>query len=159
MDRRALLEASLIKGALQSLGPDHIYAQIATIEARGDLVRLAPDVWTTPSIAACEAALLRAADRPHERAWITPSALEEALGQASHLSQEQREAVDEAARSDGVSIVEAARARAKRLLRGLSLTRPIGPASKYSAWRRAGSLPTNLLGRPGSICRHRPLET
>ena len=79
LDRRRLLEESLIEGALQSLGPDEIYRQIAALEAKRALIRLSPEAWTTPSVAAAEAAMLRAAERPQEREWFTPQALEAAL--------------------------------------------------------------------------------
>lgn len=51
--------------------------------------------------------MLRAADRPQERAWIAPAAVEAALARAAHLSSEQGEAVRHAAGSDGVAILEA----------------------------------------------------
>lgn len=51
--------------------------------------------------------MLRAAERPHERLWIAPAAVEAALAAASHLSPEQGEAVRHAAGSDGVSLCEA----------------------------------------------------
>ena len=60
--------------------------------------------------------MLRAADRPQERQWIAPAAVEAALAAAPHLSAEQREAVAEAARSDGVSVVEAAAGTGKTTL-------------------------------------------
>ena len=116
IDRRGLLEAALFEAALQKLGPDQVYDQIAALEREGKLVPLTRDAWTTPSIAACEASLLRAADRPQERAWFIPEALDAALARAAHLSPEQREAVAEAARSDGVSVIEAGAGTGKTTL-------------------------------------------
>ena len=116
IERRALLEAALAEAALDRLGPDGVYAQIAAHESAGRLAVLAPGKWTTPSIAACEAALLRAAERPQERAWIPQEALEAALARASHLSPEQREAVVSAASHDGVSVIEAGAGTGKTTL-------------------------------------------
>ena len=105
--RYDLLHAGFVEAALRGQGPDVVYEQIAAIEAQGALLRLGPEVWTTPALAACEAALLRAAERPLEREWISAKALDQTLAGAKHLSDEQAEAVREAARDDGVSIVEA----------------------------------------------------
>jgi conjugative relaxase-like TrwC/TraI family protein len=105
--RYVLLEAAFVEAALKGQGPDAVYSRIASLEAEGVLLRLGPEVWTTPEIAACEAALLRAAERPLEREWISPEALNEAILAAPHLSSEQAEATREAGRNDGVSIIEA----------------------------------------------------
>ncbi len=116
IDRRRLLEGALVNAALQKLGPESVYSELARLEANGDLIRLRPDCWTTPTIAGCEAVMLRAADRPQERDWITPEALKAALGEAAHLTTEQREAVRQAARPDGISIVEAGAGTGKTTL-------------------------------------------
>lgn len=107
LGRYDLLQAAFVEAALKGQGPDAVYAEIAAMEVQGTLLRLGPEVWTTPAIAACEAALLRAAERPLEREWISPAALDDALSAAPHLSPEQVEATKEAARQDGVSIIEA----------------------------------------------------
>ena len=107
IDRRRLLEGALVVAALQKLGPDQVYSELARLEADGCLLRLSADCSTTPAVAACEAAMLRAADRPQERDWFKADALAEALARAAYLTLEQHEAVRQAARSDGVSIVEA----------------------------------------------------
>jgi ATP-dependent exoDNAse (exonuclease V) alpha subunit len=60
--------------------------------------------------------MLRAADRPHERDWFGTEALAAALDEAPHLTAEQRDAVREAARPDGVSIVEAGAGTGKTTL-------------------------------------------
>ncbi len=122
---------------MQKRGPEAVYAQLTDLEASGRLLRLAHDAWTTPAIAAVEAAMIRAADRPQERQWITPSALETALRQASHLSREQREATAEAARSDGVSIVEAGAGTGKT-----TLARVIVDASHRSGLKVLGLAPS-----------------
>jgi conjugative relaxase-like TrwC/TraI family protein len=116
IDRRRLLEGALVQAALQKLGPSAVYAELARLEAHGGLLRLSADCWTTPAVAACEAAMLRAADRPQEREWFKADALAAALGQAPDLSQEQHEAVRQAARTDGVSIVEAGAGTGKTTL-------------------------------------------
>src|SRR5208283_1162061 len=106
-DRRSLLERAFVEASLKGQGPDAVYGQIANLEETRALVPLAAEVWTTPSIAACEASLLRAAERPHEREWISPAALEETIAAAAHLSSEQAEAVREVGHNDGVAIIEA----------------------------------------------------
>jgi conjugative relaxase-like TrwC/TraI family protein len=116
IDRRRLLEAGLVEAALQQKGPEAVYEELAELEANGELQRLSADCWTTPAIAACEAAMLRAADRPQEREWFKVDALAAALEQAPHLATEQRDAVREAARTDGVSIIEAGAGTGKTTL-------------------------------------------
>jgi conjugative relaxase-like TrwC/TraI family protein len=116
VDRHRLLEAGLVEAALQRLGPDAVYANLTELERKGDLTPLSSDHWTTPGLAACEAAMLRAADRPHERDWFEAKALAGALEEAPHLSAEQQDAVREAARSDGVSIIEAGAGTGKTTL-------------------------------------------
>lgn len=113
--RTALLQRALELAGLQGLGIAAVVAELAELERDGTLMPLAgaPLVpgahacWTTPSIAACEAAMLRAADRPEERFWIVPTAIEAALAAAPHLSPEQGEAVRHAGGRDGVSVLEA----------------------------------------------------
>ncbi|MGE8131204.1 MobF family relaxase [Methylobacterium sp. NPDC080182] len=113
--RKDLLQRALEVAGVVGLGVDAVEAELAQLERDGTLLRLAdaelvPDAsacWTSPSIAACEAAMLRAADRPLERTWITPEAVEDALTQAHYLSPEQGEAVRHAAGRDGVSLLQA----------------------------------------------------
>ena len=93
-----------------------VYAQLTDLEASGALLRLGDEVWTTPAIAACEAAMLRAADRRQERAWFAPAAVKAALDRAAHLTSEQRDAVISATLADGVSIVEAGAGTGKTTL-------------------------------------------
>ena len=137
IDRRRLLERALIEAALQKQGPEQVYVQLATLEVEGHLLRLSEEAWTTPTIAAVEAAMLRAADRPQECQWISPDALRAALNEAAHLSQEQREAVVEAARSDGVSIIEAGAGTGKT-----TLARVIVDASRRSGLKVVGLAPS-----------------
>jgi hypothetical protein len=116
IERRRLMEAGLVEAALQQQGPEAVYKELAMLEASGDLLRLSADCWTTSAIAACEAAMLRAAHRPQEREWFKQDVLAAAIGQAEHLSSEQREAVLHAARTDGVTIIEAGAGTGKTTL-------------------------------------------
>lgn len=113
--RAALLQASLEEASLHGLGIGAVEAELARLEQDGTLVRLASATlapaqgacWTTPGIAACEAALLRAAERSGERVWIGLEAVTVALAQAPQLAPEQAEAVRSVAGTDGVSLIEA----------------------------------------------------
>ena len=113
--RKDLLQRALELAGVQGLGVDAVGAELARLERDGTLLPLAAAemvpgahaCWTSPGIAACEAAMLRAADRPLERTWITPEAVEAALVRAGHLSPEQGEAVHHTAGPDGVSLLQA----------------------------------------------------
>jgi conjugative relaxase-like TrwC/TraI family protein len=113
--RKDLLQRALEFAGVQGLGVGAVEAELAQLERDGTLLPLAAAeivpganaCWTSPSIAACEAAMLRAADRPLERAWITHEAVDAALARAGHLSPEQGEAVRHAAGPDGVSLLQA----------------------------------------------------
>lgn len=115
LGRAALLQAALEEASLRGLGIEAAEAELAQLERDGRLLPLSPVAldpgqtacWTSPGIAACEAALLRAAERPSEQAWIAPEAVTAALAAATHLSSEQAEAVRQVAGSAGVSILEA----------------------------------------------------
>jgi hypothetical protein len=137
IDRQRLLEGALINAALQKLGPAHVYSELARLEADGELLRLSNTCWTTPAVAACEAAMLRAADRPQERDWFTTDALAGALERAAHLTLEQREAVRLATRSDGVSIIEAGAGTGKT-----TLARALVDAAQQSGLRVVGLAPS-----------------
>lgn len=113
--RKDLLQRALEVAGLAGIGVDAVEAELAQLERDGTLLPLADAAmvpgasacWTSPGIAACEAAMLRAADRPLERVWITPEVVEDALAHAPHLSAEQGEAVRHAAGRDGVSLLQA----------------------------------------------------
>lgn len=113
--RKDLLQRALEVAGLAGIGVDAVEAELAQLERDGALLPLADAAmvpgasacWTSPGIATCEAAMLRAADRPLERTWITPEAVEDALEHAPHLSAEQGEAVRHAAGPDGVSLLQA----------------------------------------------------
>lgn len=113
--RKDLHQRALEVAGVAGIGVDAVEAELGQLERDGTLLPLADAelvpgasaCWTSPGIAACEAAMLRAADRPLERTWITPEAVEDALEHASHLSPEQGEAVRHAAGRDGVSLLQA----------------------------------------------------
>jgi conjugative relaxase-like TrwC/TraI family protein len=115
LTRASLLQGALEEAGLQGQGIAAVEAELEALEREGRLLRLASvgldanqaTCWTSPALAACEAALLRAADRPGERTWITPEAVTIALSAAAHLSPEQAQAVRAVAGSDGVAILEA----------------------------------------------------
>lgn len=111
IDRKSLLQASLELAALDGQALESVMTELATLERDGVLVALGSQprsmCWTTPGIAAAEASMLRAAQRPDERDWIIADAMEAALRAAPHLSDEQREAAQELLTRHGVSIVEA----------------------------------------------------
>jgi conjugative relaxase-like TrwC/TraI family protein len=120
IDRKALLERALIEASLTGVGIDAIDAEIRTFEDQGVLVRLEGqergEAWTTPAIAAAEAALLRSADRPEERVWFRDDAVNQALAAAAHLSAEQHAAVQFSAGRDGVAVIEAGAGTGKTTL-------------------------------------------
>lgn len=113
--RKDLLQCALELAGVQGLGIGVVEAELADLEGDGTLLPLAPAemvpgasaCWTSPGIAACEAAMLRAADRPLERGWIAPEAVTTALARDGRLSPEQAEAVRHAAGPDGVSLLQA----------------------------------------------------
>ncbi|MDX7951245.1 MobF family relaxase [Lichenihabitans sp. Uapishka_5] len=110
--RAALLERALVEAGLQGIGIEPVYNEVAQLEQDGHLLRLGDEAqdgqaWTTPTIANIEAAMLRAANRPAERQWFKPDAVEFALRAAAHLAEEQQKAVRLAASQDGISIIEA----------------------------------------------------
>lgn len=115
LTRASLLQGALEEAGLRGLGIATVEAELEGLERDGCLMRLAcvgldatqAACWTSPALAACEAALLRAADRPQERTWIASEAVTSALSAAAHLSPEQAEAVRAVAEPDGVSILEA----------------------------------------------------
>jgi conjugative relaxase-like TrwC/TraI family protein len=113
--RKDLLQRALEIAGVQGLGIGVVEAELADLERDGTLLPLAAAemvpgasaCWSSPGVAACEAAMLRAADRPLERSWIAPATVATALAQDGRLSAEQAEAVRHAAGPDGVSLLQA----------------------------------------------------
>ncbi|PZN95245.1 MAG: hypothetical protein DCF30_19175 [Hyphomicrobiales bacterium] len=120
IERKDLLQGALEQAGLQELGPDAVMAELAELERNGAMVVLGdearPGRWTTPGIAASEAAMLRAAERPEERDWITSDAVELALTRSPHLSDEQRLALGQSSGREGVAIIEAGAGTGKTTL-------------------------------------------
>ncbi|MHB1103427.1 MAG: AAA family ATPase [Devosia sp.] len=116
IDRQRLLEKAFIEAGLLGLGPDMVYEELSRLEEAGSLLKLDSEHWTTPGLAAIEAAMLRAAARPQERDWFNGEAVKAALAAAPHLSDEQRDAVLHAVRSDGVGAIEAGAGTGKTTL-------------------------------------------
>lgn len=149
--RAALLERALVEAGLQGIGIEPVYNEVAQLEQDGHLLRLGDEardgqIWTTPSIATVEAAMLRAANRPIERQWFKPDAVEFALRAAAHLAEEQQKAVRLAASQDGISIIEAGAGTGKT-----TAAKAIRDAADRSGLKVVGLSPSwvaaNELGR------------
>jgi ATP-dependent exoDNAse (exonuclease V) alpha subunit len=106
-----LLLGSLVEASRAGISVDRVRTELQHLEQNGTLLQLAgeerAECWTTPSIAAVEASLLRGADRLDERDWFKIKALDAALANAPHLAEEQALAVRFSANRDGVAICEA----------------------------------------------------
>lgn len=111
IERRTLLQRAFEIASLDGEGPELVMAELAALERDGALIVLGSEErsmrWTTPAIAQCEAAMLRAASRRDERDWITSEAMNTSLALAPHLTEEQQDAARELTARDGVTIVEA----------------------------------------------------
>ncbi|WP_439924924.1 AAA family ATPase [Nitrobacter sp. JJSN] len=139
--RKELLHSALVEASFLAVGIDQVWAELHSYEARGILRRLAgkerTECWTTASIAAAEARLLRAADRSDEHDWFRADALETALANAPHLAEEQAHAVRFSANRDGVAICEAPAGTGKTIL-----TRALVEAAHRSGLKVLGLTPT-----------------
>jgi len=139
--RKDLLHRALVEATFLAVGIDQVRAELQSYEERGILVRLAgeerAECWTTPSIAATEASLLRSADRPNEHHWFRSDALETALANAPHLSEEQAQAIRFSANRDGVAICEAPAGTGKTVL-----TRSLVESAQRSGLTVLGLTPT-----------------
>jgi conjugative relaxase-like TrwC/TraI family protein len=139
--RKDLLHGALAEASIRAVGLDDVWEELKSYEARGSLVPLAgkerEECWTTPSIAAAEASLLRAADRLDESDWFRSDALETALANAPHLSEEQADAIRFSANRDGVAICEAAAGTGKTVL-----TRALVESAQRSGLTELGLTPT-----------------
>lgn len=165
LGRAALLQAALEEASLRGLGIQAVEAELTELEHDGRLIPLSTVAldpgqhacWMSPGLAACEAALLRAAERLGERVWIAPEAVAAALAAAPHLSAEQAEAVRQVAGSDGVSILEAGAgtgktttAQALVLAATRSKLRVIGLAPSWVAadeLARSAGIPAQVIAR------------
>ncbi len=91
--------------------------------------------------------MLRSANRPAEREWVTAPAGLAALERAPHLSDEQRDAVRRAATPDGISVIEAGAGTGKT-----TAARTIADAAHAAGLRVVGLAPSwvaaDELGRP-----------
>lgn len=131
ISRKDLLLDAFVEASRAGIDIDQVWTELRSCEDRKALCRLAGDergeCWTTPSIAATEAELLRAADRPNERDWFVPAAVEAAIASEPHLSEEQAQAIRVATNRDGVSVCDAPAGSGKT-----TLTRTLVEAARLS---------------------------
>ncbi|WP_342111681.1 MobF family relaxase [Methylobacterium sp. SI9] len=110
LTRRSLIERALDEAALQGLGLAAVRDELAELERSGQLVRLVQAereaCWTTPGIAATEAALLRAADRPAAERVVPAPVVDAVLATAS-VAEEQKAALRHVSGAAAVSVLEA----------------------------------------------------
>jgi hypothetical protein len=141
ISRKELLLGALVEASFSAVSVDQVWAEIQSYEQRGILIKLAgeerAECWTTPSIAASEARLLRAADRSDERDWFRQDAVEAALADAPHLSEEQAHAIRFSANRDGVAICEAPAGTGKTVM-----ARALVEAAQRSGLKILGLSPT-----------------
>lgn len=139
--RKELLRGALVEAGISAVGIDNVWAELRSYEEEGILRRLAgeerADCWTTPTIAAAEASLLRAADRLDEKDWFRLDALEAALTNAPYLSEEQVNAIRFAANRDGVAICEAPAGTGKTVM-----TKALVEAAQRGGLKCLGLTPT-----------------
>lgn len=139
--RKELLQGALVEAAILGVGIDPVLAELQSYEQNGILHRLAgkerANCWTTPSIAAAEASLLRAANRLDEQDWFRPDELEAALTNAPYLSHEQTKAIRFSANRDGVVICEAPAGTGKTVM-----TQALVDAAHRSDLKVLGLTPT-----------------
>src|SRR5665647_1511243 len=124
LTRKTLLHRSFVEASLQGQAIRTVYGEISDLEAAGKLVRLdqhkAGQHWTTATIAAEEAKLLRLVQERPRGSWFCPEAVEAALQAASYLSDEQRTAIRHATSSEPTCILEAGAGTGKTtLIRGV----------------------------------------
>lgn len=141
LSRTELLRASLVEAALHSQNVDETYAELMNLENARYLLKLGnshlTSHWTAPVIASREASLLRAADRSEERDWFSSEILLDCLRAATHLSNEQKDAVRFACNRDGVAICEAASGTGKT-----TIARVLVEAAEKSGLSVLGLAPT-----------------
>ncbi len=129
--RKALLHRALVEASLQGTGIESVYAGIADIQSSGKIVRLNENElaqhWTTAAIAAEEAKLLRLVKERVSGSWFRTEAVETALKNAPHLSEEQCQAIRLATSTDPTIVLEAGAGTGKT-----TLTKVIVDAAKKS---------------------------
>jgi conjugative relaxase-like TrwC/TraI family protein len=124
LTRKSLLHRSFVEASLQGQTIETVYAEISDLESTGKLARLdrhkAGQHWTTATIAAEEAKLLRLVQKRPRRSSFRPEAVETVLEAAPYLSDEQRRAVRHATSSEPTCILEAGAGTGKTtLIRGV----------------------------------------
>lgn len=137
VDRKDLLRTALVEAASIGTSIGEVRAEIDALEKTGHLVRLDAEHWTTPAIAAAEARLVEAVDRPDERRWFRPAAVETALAAAQHLSAEQRDAVIECTGRAGAAVLEAGAGTGKT-----TMAKALVEAARGSGLRVLGLAPS-----------------
>ena len=141
ISRKDLILSAFVKASLTGIAPDSVRQEIDSSERAGVLLALskrhADYCWTTAAIAETEARLLRQADRADENDWFSTEAVEAALTEAPHLSDEQQKAIRHATSRDGVSICEAGAGTGKT-----TLTRALVDAARRSRLTVLGVAPT-----------------
>lgn len=141
VSRKELLLRALVEASMVGAGIDQVRAELESHEQSGTLLRLAgedrAECWTTPTIAASEASLLRAANRLGEQDWFRAEALDAALADAPHLSDEQVQAIRLAANRDGAVICEAPAGTGKT-----TMARVLVDAAHRSGLKTLGLSPT-----------------
>ncbi len=141
ISRKELLLGALVEATFGAVSIDKVRAELQSYEQRGILRRLVGkergECWTTPSIAATEASLLRAADRHDEHDWFRSEAVDAAIANAPHLSEEQAQAIRFSANRDGVAICEAPAGTGKTVL-----ARALVDAARRSGLTVLGLSPT-----------------
>jgi hypothetical protein len=141
IERKDLLRDAFVNATWEAKNVDDVFVELTSIEERGQMIALAgtqhASCWTSPIIAEKEASLLRSADRHHEREWLDPDHVTNAIVQAEHLSEEQAAAIRLACGRDGVTICEAAAGTGKT-----TLARVIVKAAHHSGLEILGLAPT-----------------
>ncbi|MEH6720180.1 MAG: MobF family relaxase [Aurantimonas endophytica] len=142
IDRREVLRQSLIEASREGIGIAAVEAELEALQADGSLLMLQDGrsaAWTTEHLMEREAAMLKACNRADEREFFLADALQDALEQTSHLSEEQRAAVFGAASRHGVSLIEAGAGTGKT-----TLASAIKGAADRSGLKVVGLAPTWL---------------
>lgn len=142
VDRREVLRQSLVEASRQGIGIEAVESELEALQTNGALLTLQEGrcaAWTTQHLMEREAAMLQACRRADERDYFSSKAVDDALDAASHLSEEQRAAVQGAASQHGVSLIEAGAGTGKT-----TLASAIKQAAERSDLKVVGLAPTWL---------------